>query len=162
VGFFGLLESWIDLQLLAYIAQARPDWLILIIGQERVDTSLLRDHSNIRRIGRKPFTELARYGRFFDVGILPYKLTEQVIHSNPIKLREYLAMGKPVVSVRFPHAEGFGQLIYLADDYEEFVIAIDRALREDNNDMRRARMESVRNTTWAARASDSLQLVRAL
>jgi len=162
VGFFGLLESWIDLQLLAYLAARRPDWLILLIGQERVDISPLRAHSNIQRIGRKPFAELARYGQFFDVGMLPYRLTEQVINSNPIKLREYLAMGKPVVSVRFPHAEGFGQLVYLADNYEDFLLAIERALREDSADLRRARMDSVRDTTWAARASASLQHVRAL
>jgi hypothetical protein len=162
VGFFGLLESWIDLQLLAHIAERRPDWLIVLIGQERVDVGPLRNHSNIQRIGRKPFAELARYGRFFDVGLLPYKLTDQVIHSNPIKLREYLAMGKPAVSVRFPHAAGFGQLVYLADTYDEFLLAIERALREDNDDLRRARMESVREMTWAARASATLRHVRAL
>jgi glycosyltransferase involved in cell wall biosynthesis len=162
VGFFGLLESWIDLQLLAYVAQRRPDWLIVLIGREAVDVAPLRSHSNVIRLGRKQFAELARYGRFFDVGVLPYKLTEQVIHSNPIKLREYLAMGKPVVSVRFPHAEGFGRLVYLADTYDEFVIAIDQALREDDDGLRRARMESVRNTTWAARANATLQHLRAL
>ena len=162
VGFFGLLESWIDLELLAHIAKHRPDWLIVVIGQERVDVAMLRAHSNVKLIGRKPFAELARYGQFFDVGVLPYKLTEQVIHSNPIKLREYLAMGKPAVSVRFPHAAGFGQLVYLADTYEEFLLAIERALREDNDDLRRARMESVRNTTWAARAIASLEHLRAL
>ena len=162
VGFFGLLESWIDLELLAYLAEHRRDWLIVLIGQEKVDVGPLRAHSNIWRIGRKPFAELARYGRYFDVGVLPYKLTDQVIHSNPIKLREYLAMGKPVVSVRFPHAAGFGQLVYLADTYDEFLLAIERALREDNDDLRRARMESVRNTTWAARASASLAHLRAL
>jgi hypothetical protein len=162
VGFFGLLESWIDLELLAHIAQQRPDWLVVLIGQERVDVGPLRAHANIWLIGRKPFAELARYGQFFDVGVLPYKLTEQVIHSNPIKLREYLAMGKPAVSVRFPHAAGFGQLIYLADTYDEFLLAIERALREDSDDLRRARMESVRNTTWAARARASLVHLRAL
>ena len=162
VGFFGLLESWIDLQLLAHVAQHRPDWLIVLIGHEAVDVGPLRKQSNVILIGRKPFAELAGYGRFFDVGLLPYKLTEQVINSNPIKLREYLAMGKPVVSVRFPHAEGFGSLVYLADSYDEFVIAIDRALREDDDGLRRARIESVRDTTWAARASTALQHLRAL
>jgi glycosyltransferase involved in cell wall biosynthesis len=162
VGFFGSLESWIDLQLLAHVAQRRPDWLIVLIGHEAVDVGPLRNHSNVLRVGCKPFAQLPRYGRFFDVGLLPYKLTEQVIHSNPIKLREYLAMGKPVVSVRFPHAEGFGQLVYLAGTYDEFVSAIERALREDDDALRRARMESVRNTTWAARASTALQHLRTL
>jgi len=162
VGFFGLLEDWIDLQLLAFVAQRRPEWLIVLIGREAVDVGPLRGYSNVLRVGRKAFAELPRYGRFFDVGVLPYRLTEQVIHSNPIKLREYLAMGKPVVSVRFPHAAGFGQLIYLADTYDEFLHAIDRALREDDDSLRRARMECVKDTTWAARASTALQHLRAL
>jgi len=162
IGFFGLLESWIDLDLLTHVAKRRPDWLIVLIGHEAVNLGSLRNLPNVLLVGRKPFAQLPGYGRFFDVGLLPYKLTQQVIRSNPIKLREYLAMGKPVVSVRFPHAEGFGELVYLSDSYDEFVSAIERALREDDTTRRRARIESVRQSSWAARARWALQHLQAL
>jgi glycosyltransferase involved in cell wall biosynthesis len=156
IGFFGLLESWIDLDLLAYIAQQRPHWLIVLIGHESVDAGRLRRQPNILLTGRRKFHDLPDYGRCFDVCLLPYVLTEQVIHSNPIKLREYLAMGKPVVSVRFPHAERFSDLIYLADSYDGFVSQIERALNDDSLELRNQRADSVRSTTWKARAAAAL------
>ena len=159
VGFFGLLESWIDLDLLLYVAQRRPQWLLALIGHEAVDVSRLRGQPNIVLLGRRKFHELPDYGRCFDVCLLPYRLTEQVINSNPIKLREYLAMGKPVVSVRFPHAESFSDLLYLADDYDEFLAQIERALAEDSPERRSSRIESVRASTWQARAQTALSHV---
>jgi hypothetical protein len=126
-----------------------------------VDVSKLRGHSNILLLGHKAFAELPVYGRLFDVTLLPYRPTEQVIHSNPIKLREYLAMGKPVVCRRLPHAEQFAQVVYLADDHDDFVAQIDRALAENVPDAARRRMDAVRESTWDARAHAALRLVAA-
>jgi glycosyltransferase involved in cell wall biosynthesis len=158
VGFFGLIEDWIDLDLLAHIAMRHPDWLIVLIGHEAVDVSRLRALPNVALLGKKPFAELPTYGRLFDVALLPYRPTEQVIHSNPIKLREYLAMGKPVVCKRFPHAEQFAHVVYLADDRDEFVAQIERAIVEDSPQAIRRRMDSVRTSTWEARAEAALKL----
>ena len=159
VGFWGLIEAWIDLELLAHIAKQRPDWLIVLIGHAAVDVSLLRRYPNVLLIGKKTFAELPKYARFFDAGILPYRLTEQVIHSNPIKLREYLATGKPVVSVRFPHAEKFADVIYLADNHDEFVARLDAALSETDPGASQRRIEAVRSSTWDARARAAMTAV---
>jgi glycosyltransferase involved in cell wall biosynthesis len=156
VGFFGLLESWIDLELIAYMAERHPNWMILLIGHQAVNVDVLRQFTNVVMIGRKRFADLPEYGRYFDVAILPYRLTDQVIFSNPIKLREYLAMGKPVVSVRFPHAEAFASIVYLADGHAEFAAQVERALREDSADAVHRRMASVQSYTWAARAETAL------
>src|SRR5262249_9822468 len=152
IGFFGLIESWIDLGLIARIARQRPDWLVVVIGRQAVDVSELVGYANIVMLGHKPFAELPAYGRFFDVRMLPYHRTAQVIHRNPIKLREYLAMGKPVVSVRFPHVEQFRDVVYLASDHDDYIRQIERALRENTSDAARMRMETVREHTWEARA----------
>jgi glycosyltransferase involved in cell wall biosynthesis len=159
IGFFGSLESWIDLELVAHLAQRRPQWLIVLIGHAAVDVSRLRHFPNVVLTGRKKFNQLPGYGRYFDVCLLPYLPTEQVMNSNPIKLREYLAMGKPVVSVRFPHAEQFRELIYIADGRDDFVVQTERALREDNAELRAQRMDSVRGTTWKARAHEAFERV---
>jgi glycosyltransferase involved in cell wall biosynthesis len=159
IGFFGSLESWIDLELVALLAQQRPQWLIVLIGHAAVDVSKLRRYPNVVLTGRKKFNQLPGYGRFFDVCMLPYLPTEQVINSNPIKLREYLAMGKPVVSVRFPHAEQFSELIYIAAGRDDFVVQTERALREDSAELRAQRMDSVRGSTWKARAHEAFERV---
>jgi glycosyltransferase involved in cell wall biosynthesis len=161
VGFFGLIEDWIDLDLLAHIATRHPDWLIVLIGHQAVDVSRLRALPNVALLGKKPFAELPAYGRLFDVALLPYRPTEQVIHSNPIKLREYLAMGKPVVCKRFPHAEQFGDVIYLANDQDEFVAQIEKAIAEDSPEAIRSRMDSVRTSTWESRAESALKFALA-
>lgn len=157
IGFFGSLESWIDLELIAHLARQRPQWLIVLIGHAAVDVEALRRYPNIRLTGRKRFNELPAYGRFFDVCMLPYLPTEQVLNSNPIKLREYLAMGKPIVSVRFPHAEKFRELIYIAAGQDDFIVQTERALREDSSELRTRRMDSVRNTTWKALAREAFE-----
>jgi glycosyltransferase involved in cell wall biosynthesis len=161
VGFFGLLERWIDLDLLAHIAESRPNWLLLLIGHEASPLGTLKDLPNVLAMGPRSFSELPSYASFFDVAILPYRLTEQVLHSNPIKLREYLAAGKPVVSVRFPHTESFKHVIYLADGYDQFVMGIERALREDTDKLREERLSSVASSTWEARAQEALATVAA-
>src|SRR5262249_1176012 len=81
IGFFGLIEAWIDLGLIAKIGQRRPAWLIVLIGRQAVDVSAFLGPPTILMLGRKPFSELPSYGRFFDVGLLPYHCTAQVIHS---------------------------------------------------------------------------------
>jgi glycosyltransferase involved in cell wall biosynthesis len=161
IGFWGLLEDWIDLDLIAHVATRRPDWLVVLIGHKAVDVGALQRCPNVVLVGKKSFAELPRYARCFDVGILPYRLTEQVLHSNPIKLREYLATGKPVVSVRFPHAEGFGDLVLLADGYDDFVAKLDQAVADDDPEAARRRIESVRDSTWEARAQVAMRIVAA-
>ena len=161
IGFFGLIESWIDLELLAYLARHRPAWLIVLVGHAAVDVGVLRDLPNVLLLGPRPFRALPAYGHRFDVCLLPYRLTEQVINSNPIKLREYLAMGKPTVSVRFPHAQGFADVIRLADDHADFLRQVELALGDGGDRARDARIAAVRDSTWAARARTALDLVLA-
>ena len=127
-GFFGLIEDWIDLDLVRYTARRLPDVSFVFIGSVVQDIGDLGGYKNVHFLGPKPYDELPDYLRAFDVGLLPYKLNEQVINSNPKKLREYLAGGKPVVSVRVREVERYGDLIYVADDRDQFVEAITRAL----------------------------------
>src|SRR6185369_8612076 len=96
IGFFGLIERWIELGLVDYLAERRPDWTFLMIGRVAVPDSEVPRRPNIHFLGRRPYETLPAYGKAFTAAIIPYHLTPQVIHSNPIKLREYLAMGKPI------------------------------------------------------------------
>lgn len=157
IGFFGLIEQWIDLDLVAELAKRRPTWTFLMVG--RIAVPAPPTNPNIRFVGHCPYDLLPAYGNVFDVSIIPYRKTVQVYHANPIKLREYLAMGKPIVSVRTPHIEQFADVVAIADSVDEFELLIQRAIEDrsfSDSDVakRRARVQqmswsSVVRRAWA-------------
>lgn len=131
IGFFGLIEEWIDLELVANLAKRRPDWTFLMIG--RVAVSDPPKLPNVHFIGKRPYDQLPEYGRCFDAAIIPYKLNQQVLHANPLKLREYLAMGVPIVSVRTPETEKYADVVDIASSVEEFLAKLDSAIRQSQD-----------------------------
>jgi glycosyltransferase involved in cell wall biosynthesis len=102
IGFFGLLHDWIDQRLLKAVARACPEATLLLIGKARVDLSELLQEPNVRWIGQKPYEQLPAYAAIFDVALVPFVLNELTAAVNPLKLREYLATGIPVVSTALP------------------------------------------------------------
>lgn len=148
IGFFGLLEDWIDTELFAYLARQRPQWSIVVIGQTHITLDHLQGIPNLHLLGRRPYAELPRYAKAFSVGLCPFKLNELTLHVNPIKLREYLSAGLPVVSTDLPECrirEDWGRV---ARSREEFLAHIDAFLREDSPEGRRSRSEAMRAETW--------------
>lgn len=128
VGFFGLIERWIDLDLVDWLAERRPGWTFLMIGRVAVPEAELPRRPNIVYLGRRPYEELPAYGRAFAAAIIPYHLTPQVLHANPLKLREYLAMGKPIVSVSTPEVDHFAGHVRIGRSREEMLAHLDAAV----------------------------------
>jgi glycosyltransferase involved in cell wall biosynthesis len=159
VGFFGLIEAWIDLQLLQFLAESRPRWTFLLVGRLAVDAGPLASLPNVVFAGARPYAELPRWARAFDVAILPYRRNRQVWNANPLKLREYLATGKPVVSVSTPEIDRFAHVVYLAQSPEEFRRRIEQALAADCDLLRARRRASVSGMSWEARAREALDVV---
>src|SRR5205823_13347203 len=102
IGYFGSLEKWIDFELIDYLAEHRPQWTFLLVGRVAVPAGRLSQRPNVRWLGRRPYESLPAYGKLFNAAIIPFRINQQTLHCNPLKLREYLAMGKPIVSVDFP------------------------------------------------------------
>ena len=121
IGFFGLVERWVDLGLVRYLAEERPTWSFLMIGRIGVPPEEVPCLPNLHFIGKRSYEDLPDYGRRFTAAILPFALTQEAWHANPLKLLEYLAMGKPVVSVAIPAAEKLGDVIEIAHSREEFL-----------------------------------------
>src|SRR5207237_10406354 len=92
---------------------------------------------HVHFLGPRPYDQLPRYGAGFDAAIIPYRLTRQVINANPIKLREYLAMGKPVVTVSTPEIDKYADVVRIAHTREEFLAHLDTAVAEGNPPPRR-------------------------
>jgi glycosyltransferase involved in cell wall biosynthesis len=161
IGFFGLIERWIELQLIAYLAAQRPHWTFLMIGRVAVPDSEVPRAPNLHFLGRRPYETLPAYGKAFTAAIIPYHLTPQVIHSNPIKLREYLAMGKPIVSVSTPEIDKFAAYVSIAHSREEYLAALDRAVERGLTPDEIARQTAAAaNMTWDANLRKVMALVQ--
>jgi glycosyltransferase involved in cell wall biosynthesis len=159
VGFFGLIEEWIDLDLIADLAERRPRWTFLMIGRLAVDPGRLKALPNVRFAGPQPYRSLPNWAKAFDVAIIPYRLTRQVVNAAPLKLREYLATGKPVVAVPAPEIERFAGLVRIARGPDQFIREIEDALVNDGDADRTRRIAATQTMTWDARVRDVVAVV---
>ena len=159
IGFFGLIADWIDTELICWLADQRPSWSFLLVGAHKTDIADLRLRANIHLPGPQPYCELPGWARAFDVAIIPYRLNQQVRNANPLKLREYLATGRPVVTVRNPEIERFAKWVRIADDRESFLAAMEAALEPEPASAVEARIASVSEMTWDHRVKEVLETV---
>jgi len=161
VGYYGALDDYlIDKELLIKVARAIPRGTLVLIGPKAMDTALLEAEPNIRYLGPIPYDRLPRYARLFDVGLMPWLDNDWIASCNPIKLKEYLAMGFPVVSTRFPELEPYEHLVYAASDHASFLAQLHRAM-EESDDARSAerRRDAVRGDSWDALATKAAQML---
>jgi glycosyltransferase involved in cell wall biosynthesis len=157
IGFFGLIAEWIDLELIGEIARQRPAWTVVLIGKANVDTAALRALPNVRLLGQKPYEALPAYCRAFDVGIIPFRIDALTVRANPLKLREYLAAGLPVVSSDLPEVRKYAGLVRLATGPEGFIAGIEAALAEPRQGP--ARVAAMRPESWEARVEQISDLI---
>jgi glycosyltransferase involved in cell wall biosynthesis len=157
VGFFGLIEHWIDLDLVGWLAAELPHVTFIMIGRVAVGDEKVPNRPNLLFLGPRPYEDLPAYGAHFDAAIIPYKLTAQVIAANPLKLREYLAMGLPAVSVSTPEIDQFADVVSVTASREAFREALVQALACGRDEAAVARrMARARTATWRARVDQLL------
>lgn len=161
VGYIGSLHDWIDLELIATLADARPDYTFLLVGHAHADVAMLRARPNVVLAGPQPYATLPQWSKAFDAAIIPYRLNRQVANANPLKLREYLAAGKPVVSARNPEIESFSQWVRIVDTPAQWLDAIDAAIGDNSTEAIASRMAAVADQTWDRRVEAVLADVAA-
>ena len=128
-GYYGALARWFDYALLDETARAMPGWRFVLIGQE-LDQSLARQpllkRDNVRWLGPRDYTSLPGYLATFDVATIPFRIEPITLSTSPLKLFEYFAGGKPVVTTPMPECEAFPE-VEIAKDAGEFSAALERA-----------------------------------
>ena len=110
-------------------------------------------------LGHKPYEEIPLYGKYFDVAIMPWRQTEWIKACNPVKLKEYLALGKPIVSTPFDELQKYSDLVYIAKNSEEFSELIRKALNDNNSERINARRNKIKNYTWEVKAQNVLDVL---
>jgi len=162
IGFYGTLRDWVDYDLVEYIARARPRWSIVLIGQQLADLSSLRRLRNVHLLGQRKHDELPAYCKGFDVGIIPYRLEPRMRFVNPLKLREYLSAGLPVVSTPVPEVKRYANLCRVAATRGEFLAALEQEIeraRDGGTLARAARSAAMKSESWSARVADVMRTI---
>lgn len=157
-GFYGLVAEWVDLEAMARVAEAYPQGSVVIVGEHNnanpEGMARLRALPNVHFLGRKPYAELPGYCKAFDVALLPFIKNELTENANPLKLREYLAAGLPVVSTDIPEAVAVAERgVYLADGADAFVTRVGEAL-SGGAGPDRARSDAMAHESWDDKVAD--------
>jgi glycosyltransferase involved in cell wall biosynthesis len=152
-GYFGSIDGHtVDYDLISRVADLLPKISIVFVGKVYSMDSNLYKNKNVWMLGPKPYELIPDYGKCFDVAIMPWRQTRWIEACNPIKLKEYLALGKPVVSTPFNELNKYLDVVYEARSSKDFAKAIEKALMEDNPERVASRRERVRNATWDSKA----------
>lgn len=149
LGFFGLIRDWVDVDLLAKVATKRPEWHFVLIGDadSSADITQYRSIPNMHFLGRKKYDDLPAFCRHFDIGLIPFKVNDLTHAVNPIKLREYLAAGLPVISTPMPEVKQYSHFVEMINSPKEFEAAVIKCMVTKDAD-REKRVMAMGKETW--------------
>jgi glycosyltransferase involved in cell wall biosynthesis len=165
IGYSGLIAARLDLALLRSIAVAHPEWSLVLVGavdarHAAPELATLQRMPNVHFLGVKDIAQVPRYVRAFDVCLIPYAVNERAQHASPLKLYDYLAAGKPIVTTAFAAAEPFRDVVSIVDSREAFVRGIEQALSETNGHLAAQRRRIAAENTWEQRAEQLSAIVQ--
>jgi glycosyltransferase involved in cell wall biosynthesis len=169
-GFVGKLNFKIDFNLVNFLARSRPNASFIFIGpndgtkefNQSPEFIEAQQISNIHFLGTRPYNSLPNYLKGFDACIIPFALNEYTRRIYPLKINEYLAAGKPVVSTPLPDLLAFSDVVGIADSKEQYLELLDRAVVDKLPGAIKARVETAKRNSWDARAKTVMTLVQSL
>lgn len=162
IGYYGALSQWVDFDLITYLAKVRPEYELILIGQEydaALKLSSIRNYSNIHVLGVIGYDELPKYAKNFDVAIIPFKVNSITEATSPIKLFEYMALKIPIVTTKLRECMEY-KSVNVASSYEEFVRLVDEVIKFKNNAqyMKQLKQDALENT-WESKTQEIINLI---
>lgn len=162
IGFFGGFDDYIvDLSLLERVAREIPEAQLVLIGDANCSMRRFEHIPNVHWLGYRPYEDIPRYGSGFDVALMPWLNNDWIRYANPIKMKEYLALELPVVSMEMPQVRLYERWIRIARDPDEFVALVRKSLQDGGGHPPAAFRQAVASSSWDARASELLALCEA-
>ena len=165
IGYYGALASWFDYDMIKNLANKRPDYNIVLLGikyDDSFDKANLQEYPNIYFLGSKEYKILPNYASKFDVCTIPFLINDITQATSPLKLFEYMALGKPIVTTAMKECKKY-ESVMIANDSEEFTKLIDHSieLTENKNDnyFKLLNKEALENT-WEAKANSIINLLK--
>lgn len=159
IGYIGVVATWVDVELIARVADKYPDYSVVVVGP-LYNVSDVPRRPNLHWLGFKPYEQLAAYVQNFDVGIVPFRATSMTEAVNPIKMWEYMAAGIPIVTTNMPEARKFQDVVLASETEEEFLDNIYRAIFEDSPEKRAKRMALAQQNSWKVRAEQIIAIIQ--
>jgi glycosyltransferase involved in cell wall biosynthesis len=151
VGYVGLIDDYVDFDCILETAAAMERGTIVLLGRVNTDVTGLR-HPRVKLLGARPYETIPAYLASFDSCLIPFKINRLTVGVNPIKLREYLAAGRPVVSTRLPEALRYGAAMTIAENPASFARGVVGSLHpsQDTPEFRARRRAAVAGESWDA------------
>jgi glycosyltransferase involved in cell wall biosynthesis len=165
IGYSGKIGAKLDFNLLYQLAKFHPEWSLVFVGvvDERYckdSIERLQSLKNVYFLGFKNVSVLAEYIKAFDVCILPYLINEHSKNISPLKLYDYMALGKPIVTTNIPEAHLFKKVIKIANTQTEFISFTRDSLVENDDDLVRKRISLASQNTWEDRINQINNLIK--
>ncbi len=158
-GFYGSISEWLDLDLLQQVIQRLPQWNFVFIGKVVVDVSQLQRLDNVTFLGERDHQQLPSYSQHWTASLLPFVDNSQIQNCNPLKLREYLAAGRAVISTPFPALAPYKQHISIVNNVDEMVHGLIESESKPANPQQQC---AVIDQTWSAQADKLISWLEAL
>ncbi len=165
IGYYGALASWFDYEMVKYLAKKRPEYNIVLLGVKYDDSfekSNLGGCTNVYFLGSKKYEELPNYANYFNVCTIPFLINEITQSTSPLKLFEYMAMGKPIVTTAMNECKKY-ESVMIAKNNDEFVELVDKAItlssKENKEYFELLNKEALENT-WEAKAKVIINLLK--
>lgn len=160
IGFHGLLADWVDYELIKKTAEHFKDGSVVLIGKTTVDaqqkTKILDGVPNIHVLGRKEYKELPAYCKAFDVALNPFEINELTLAANPLKVREYLAAGLPVVSTDIPEVRVLDDCL-VGTNHDDFIRKIEQAIA--NPKPRHIVSDAISDQSWESKVDELREIL---
>ena len=152
LGFFGVVDERMDYELVAKLADANPNWSVVIIGPTaKVDTATLPRRANLHFLGGREYTDLPAYCKAFDLCLMPFALNEATEFINPTKALEYMATGRNIVSTAVPDVvRNFGSVVAIGKSQKEFISLCQKFAAQPDHDRIEAGLQMARANSWEA------------
>jgi len=153
LGVVGTFDERIDKGLVNFLLEKVENVTFVFVGPVETKTDSLANHPRVVFVGKKDYREIPGFINRFDVALIPYRINAVTTAVYPVKLHEYLMLGKPVVSTDLPEVRQFSDVVFIAGSKEEFVRQVFRALENDDESQRRKRIKVAENNSWDKRIS---------
>lgn len=165
ISFAGKIGYSTDLSLINYLAQKNPGFSFVLLGPVGFDVkkneiNLLKKRKNVYFLGKILYQKLPLYFKYLDAFLLSYRLTKQIKYSQPQVMYEYLATGKPTVSVNISATDQFKDLIYIGRNFADFNQKLRQAVKEKNTNLSRKRIKTAQENSWPKRIEEISVLIK--